>query len=981
MFSHRCDMDIYPPACRNIDLESVSRKFIGKSKHHEYNHSLYPSACTLFMETKLEAAVTIFPNTDNTHKCILMLFTNIAEPEWISVNCSKKLYHDFLCESEKITNISFSIDNSGKRTTLCSPKHISKNSKCYLFVWHNLANSFNVVHLCKNDLILNSLVEVSDRLKHILKAVSVPFHPLLFFANQPGERHSWKLKRYLYLFASEKYFISNNSTEGYHICVSKNKKISPGSQLFQCADGMYISQNNVCDGNVNCFGSSTDEFCMVTRESTQAKTRNPVQGKCPELHYESLNGVCQKFYFLKWNTNKNTLTKHHMTCNINGTKIDLNLKDDLVADCGPEAQDELILLSLLNHKSHFRCKRPYQIPCKSGHPKCYNITDICTFSLDLSNHLHPCRTGGHLELCDAFQCNMMFKCYKSYCVPWSYLCDGKWDCPYGNDELYSCGPITACPHLYSCRASRQCIHVGTVCDNTNNCPSGDDEEFCELKNHICPQPCQCLLFAMKCCKAVSLLVTLHESYYPHVFIDISFSDIRNIRTIFQIFPSLNFVILTHTRTQHICQIFSSGFTIYFDVSFNLIESIAPNCLTSFLKLNYLNINNNKISCLATKSFVNATSLQVLCLSNNPLQNLPYNIFADSTKIKLFHVRNVTLKEMNLNAFTNAFSVILNVTDYHICCIAPSRVNCTSAIPWVVSCGDILPTKTMRTIFIVVSVLILVLSGVCFLSHILDSHSSTSFKSAVVAVNLSHILMITFLSIVWISDILLEGTIVLKEEIWRSGTACFTACQFVLWYSILSQLTINFLSLSRMMVVIYPIDTKFKGTKFTINCLIIIFLATFMLSISIVLGTKFTASSMPTLLCIPFFDPAGHTTIVTFVIWCVVIMQMMSTTGVTIMHIFLVNNFLKSQNNITKSKAENSPVFLITQLSVLTTFNILCWISSDAVFLTAMFLPNYPSPLVTWTSVAILPINSISYPAIFVVTQVRKYCCTKQKKGL
>ncbi len=141
--------------CANIDLESVSGEVVGKSKQHGYNHSLYPSACTLFMETKLEAAVTIFPNTDNTNKCILMLFTNIAEPEWISVNCSKKLYHDFLCESEKITNISFSTDNSGKRTTLCSPKHISINSKCYLFVWHNLANSSNVVHLCKNDLILN----------------------------------------------------------------------------------------------------------------------------------------------------------------------------------------------------------------------------------------------------------------------------------------------------------------------------------------------------------------------------------------------------------------------------------------------------------------------------------------------------------------------------------------------------------------------------------------------------------------------------------------------------------------------------------------------------------------------------------------------------------------------------------------------------------------------------------------------------------
>ena len=29
----------------------------------------------------------------------------------------------------------------------------------------------------------------------------------------------------------------------------------------------------------------------------------------------------------------------------------------------------------------------------------------------------------------------MFKCPGYHCIPWSYVCDGKWDCPHGYDEL------------------------------------------------------------------------------------------------------------------------------------------------------------------------------------------------------------------------------------------------------------------------------------------------------------------------------------------------------------------------------------------------------------------------------------------------------------------------------------------------------------------------------------------------------------------
>ncbi len=67
---------------------------------------------------------------------------------------------------------------------------------------------------------------------------------------------------------------------------------------------------------------------------------------------------------------------------------------------------------------------------------------------------------------------MMFKCPNSYCIPWSYVCDGKWHCAVGADEMkdITCGQSNNCKFLFSCVNSTICIHLGTTCDEEVNCP-------------------------------------------------------------------------------------------------------------------------------------------------------------------------------------------------------------------------------------------------------------------------------------------------------------------------------------------------------------------------------------------------------------------------------------------------------------------------------------------------------------------------------
>ena len=107
----------------------------------------------------------------------------------------------------------------------------------------------------------------------------------------------------------------------------------------------------------------------------------------------------------------------------------------LVADIGPKAEDEPQLTSILTSPNKTSCSLPYQIPCIYGHTKCYNVSDICKYTLNEQNHLVPCRNGNHLQNCREFQCNSMFKCINSYCIHYSYVNDAKWDCPNGEDEI------------------------------------------------------------------------------------------------------------------------------------------------------------------------------------------------------------------------------------------------------------------------------------------------------------------------------------------------------------------------------------------------------------------------------------------------------------------------------------------------------------------------------------------------------------------
>lgn len=211
------------------------------------------------------------------------------------------------------------------------------------------------------------------------------------------------------------------------------------------------------------------------------------------LFYQTLkDGTCHSHW--QFNIQSDLMVNNNTLDCKDGNFISQELKDDFVIDCGHIPEDEPEMLTLLEYGGNSTCPNNGQLQCRKGHSRCYNISDICVYRLNEFQVITPCRTGEHIQSCKMFECNMKFKCPESYCIPWNYLCDGKWDCPQGFDEsnIHYCGVIRRCVNMFKCTNSQVCVHLGDVCNYDLDCPNGDDEFLCSLKETRCPQSCECL---------------------------------------------------------------------------------------------------------------------------------------------------------------------------------------------------------------------------------------------------------------------------------------------------------------------------------------------------------------------------------------------------------------------------------------------------------------------------------------------------------
>ncbi len=228
--------------------------------------------------------------------------------------------------------------------------------------------------------------------------------------------------------------------------------------LHKCSNGMFISAVSLCDKTDDCGHHDASDENKCQQSKTITKT-------CPVNLFMNKFGQCQS---IVTPTGSVVLKK--------------------------TSQSTLKQLSCLDSISSFFF---YQ---------------ICIFKKDSTGMLAICSNGMHLRNCALFQCSGLLKCPSSYCISYSALCNGMWDCPDGFDEE-NCQKFN-CSLSMKCRNFQMCINLISTCDGHRDCPLGDDEFLCDLQ--ACPdKSCTCLNYAVSCFgfKAANFLLKMLKVFH------------------------------------------------------------------------------------------------------------------------------------------------------------------------------------------------------------------------------------------------------------------------------------------------------------------------------------------------------------------------------------------------------------------------------------------------------------------------------------
>ncbi len=911
--------------------------------------------------------------TQNLH-CVGMLMSNLAEPEFTTVSCKETLASELFCHKPNQSQVSF----NNVSNVQCYKEHLLKG-KCFSFKWTQAHSSKKMT----NNISMSTFDNIQKFL-YLFASVRTPF-PI----HMSDSSQTVTFKRCITILCYEKHAV-NNTTSAFLISSEPVFLVRIGLNMFKCDSKTYISVATICDGHKDCQTEDDgDEVgCnSMRKEDTNDKPEVFSQGRqnC-SFFYQAIHGTCVMFGMAIKIVSK----EHNNSNNIlfqcqGGFSIYNSLVNDLVPDCGPQAEDEYHLTYMLTTAFQFSCSQLNQIACREGHTKCFNISEICSYQLDHNGNLSPCRTGEHLESCGQFQCNSKFKCQNSFCIPFSYICDGKWDCLGGDDEnsVKDCHfpKFIGCKEMFKCAKSGQCSHMNDICDGTKNCPLGDDEFLCSLKSVTCPITCDCLTYAAKC---VIFFLSEIPNLFPFFVVQLKSCHFFQILTerrvhvpvvwhLAETLENVHRLVLSENNIENVCLLLvCAGNIVDIDLSINNITAISEECFQHQVKMESINVRNNNITFVSKGGFSHSKVLRYLDLSHNKLKSFTSIIFSKTAQILLLNLIGNSLSDIETCSFDNVNVKILLLMKHEICCVAAQAEVCIANKSWFASCHNLVPTHASATTnhvsaTVVLSMNILLLLCV-FIIRVSDKQKFGVFEISACFITIGDILHGVHLGILSAAGIHFGESFVLSESVWRQGIMCTVVFALALWHSVLSPNLLVFFSIMRTLTMIAPSQTSLKSMTLHVSGYLNCYLFSFVL-VSLVVFWKVFWIIVPTFsLCSPFVDSSNKVTMVTVLTGIVAFTQFSALALIIVANSLLIQHIFQSEQKMQKSCANRkSKAKTYIQILVLTGVQGLCWISSNVLFLSSILKNEDFLQLSVWNIVAIAPINSIANPVFFLIS--------------
>ncbi len=860
------------------------------------------------------------PLCSKTYNCTFMLLYNLASPEWVKIRCTNDLSKYFICMTNKNVTTEPNLWNT-VTDDHCSSLSIKHQNKCIYFTWHG--------NLKKNVFLWSKikpypLVNMSE--------LSFLFHtvtPSPVCSQYLKHKFAFEFDKFGALYMKKQIY---GDCQGYRMYFSATVPTIPGGNVFQCKNNVFVSAINVWDGVHQCTDKSDEIACSHSVSCQLLKKW---------VHIPFLK---PSYLFPKEDQGSN-----------------LNKENNFYTYHRTQCQNKPALLN----QTVAKCIEPQYFSCGDGDPECYQISDLCIYKVNKFGILIPCWNGEHLTNCEKFECNAMFQCQKYYCIPWEYVCDNKWDCPQGTEETSICSS-THCTSMFKCSGRNKiCLHLKSLCDRERNCPQGDDELLCDLDEQTCHTHCHCITYAIVCIGSNfknNNKLNL-PNFHSLILMKLSLPEAFNI-----IVHEAWYCSLVALPMKISCDLISGKNLILIKVFLSYQPLIQKHCYQKSPKLTDLQLSSNKISQLESEAFANLKDLRYLNLSSNYLENFPEDLFCSCVMLYFLSLYENKVQTINANTLLRLFVNILETRDFRLCCLTSAATICNAPKPSYISCSNLLPSNIFRVFYTLISVSIILLTVTStMLYRIQPSKNATSIIP--VFINLNESLCGYYLFTIWIADLMYKNGFVLQEAKWRSSVPCHVASGVFLMFNILDPMLLFQLSLSRFMIVIDPINSSYKTSKFTLRSVLFAFVPT-----AIIIGTTSLAiyllqESIPTSLCLYFVDPANFAWSTKVLTGLVTFVQFSATAGICVIHNLLVQGAKKSRK-LSKSKPTTWLTSLLIQLYLISLSNILCWIPTNIIYIVSLTISQYPTELIIWTAVALVPLNSIINPLVFISTSIR-----------
>ena len=185
---------------------------------HAFNGTQH---CVDISRVKSPLLTTVYPHRLTNKTCTMMLLSNLAEPEWVYVDCNDALLAGIICvKNSQVNQSRQNLTNKDKK--ICLKSNILISIKCYSFVWWDYQHDtyFPLWEIYESHNAIYARLNNIKSFQFLFDAISTTFPPII--TTDPSRNNALKRFRYAKHLNVYKYhtdIISKQGAKGFHIFV------------------------------------------------------------------------------------------------------------------------------------------------------------------------------------------------------------------------------------------------------------------------------------------------------------------------------------------------------------------------------------------------------------------------------------------------------------------------------------------------------------------------------------------------------------------------------------------------------------------------------------------------------------------------------------------------------------------------------------------------------------------------------------------